>query len=371
MSGHLAIFGGGQLGRMLALAAAPLGIPCRVLDPRSDACAGEVCKLITGEFDDPRALDALLEGAAAATFEFENVPAATIDLATERCRTVFPRSMSLRIASDRLDEKRHLASLGIPVAPFAAVNDELSLRAAIDEIGTPSILKSRSGGYDGKGQASISNPEGALAAWDALGRRPAVLEARIGFSRECSMIVCRGRDGTSRGYPMVENEHRSGILARTIAPAADPGNLGQHARAWTEALADSLDHVGVLTLELFETTDGLIANEFAPRVHNSGHWTIEAAATSQFENHVRAVMGLPLGPTDAIGAAEMINLVGGLPEPTAVLSVAGAHLHRYGKEPRPGRKVGHITCTAATAGRAHDLAAEILPHASAAWATPA
>ncbi|MGP1271716.1 MAG: 5-(carboxyamino)imidazole ribonucleotide synthase [Phycisphaerales bacterium] len=344
MTGHLAVLGGGQLGRMIALAAAPLGLRTRLLDPSPDACAARVAPMITGRFDDPAALARLLDGAAAATIEFENIPTAALDAARDRGVDPAPGVESLRISADRLLEKQHLGSLGIAVAPFAPVRDEHSLAEAVSAVGTPAILKTRTGGYDGKGQASIEHPDQALEAWDAVDRKPSVLERRLSFTRECSIIVVRGRDGAVESYPLVENEHAGGILRVSIAPADAPSDLVERATGWATELAHSLNHVGTLTLELFDTPDGLIANEFAPRVHNSGHWTIEGCETSQFENHVRAVMGWQLGSTRPRRHTVMLNLVGSMPSLGEVLAIRGAHWHGYGKQPKPGRKIGHITC---------------------------
>lgn len=359
MTSVLAIVGGGQLGRMLALAAAPLGIRTRVLDPSPDACAGDVADLIVGRFDDPQAIAQLVADADAVTFEFESVPTSVVAEAQASGLHMRPGIDSLRIASDRLAEKQHLASIGIDIPPYREVSDLPTLRRAVESIGTPSILKSRKGGYDGKGQAPINDASEAESAWEAIGRRPAVLESRVAFARECSVLVVRSADGDTAAYPVVENIHRDGILRTSIAPAVCDEKRASQAVRWATRAAASLDHVGVFTLELFETEHGWLANEFAPRVHNSGHWTIEGAETSQFENHVRAVMGLPLGSTSPRCCAVMLNIIGDPPDRATVLAADRAHLHLYGKAAKLGRKLGHVTCLGDTPGST-DAAAEAL-----------
>lgn len=348
MSDALAILGGGQLGRMIALAAAARGIRCVALDPNPHACAGDVCRLITGQYDDPAALDKLAKHADAVTFEFENIPPAAIELAKDRFRVVRPGLESLVAAADRLSERRTLQAAGIDVAPFAVIDQASDIRSSLDQIGAPAILKRRAGGYDGKGQTTVASPDDAERAFAAIGNAPAILERRIPFTRELSVVLCRDEHGATAAYPIVENTHSNGILVRSVAPAAVDSALERRVVGWTEALASSLGHIGVLTLELFDTPDGPIANEFAPRVHNSGHWTIEGAATSQFENHARAVLGLPLGPTHATGVSIMHNIIGSMPARADALAIDGCHLHDYGKPPKPGRKLGHLTCTGRT-----------------------
>jgi len=342
----VAILGGGQLGRMLALAGHPLGIGCRLLDPAPEACGGDVAPLVVGGFDGAAALDRLADGATAATFEWEGVPVAAVEHLA-RTLPVHPGPASLVAAQDRLAEKRLFADLGIPAAPSAPVDDAASLTAAIAVTGLPAILKTRRLGYDGKGQARVATAAEAESARVALGGGDLLLEARIPFDRELSLIAVRALDGTTATYPLVENEHRDGILHLSRLPTAPVAPaLAARADAQARALLDRLGHVGVLTIELFAVGDALLANEIAPRVHNSGHWTIEGAETSQFENHLRAIVGLPLGSTAPRGASAMVNLVGTEPPPAAILEIPGAHLHRYGKEPRAGRKLGHVTVTA-------------------------
>lgn len=343
---RVGVIGGGQLGRMLALAAAPLGIRVTALDGARDAPAGAVCPLIEADFSDREALERLAGAADVVTFDFENVPADAVEWLSARTRVV-PAANALRAAQDRVSEKSLFRRLGIPTPPFAAVDDARSLAAAIDEVGLPAVLKTRRFGYDGKGQRVVTDPDSAERARVELGGHDLVLEAFIRFDREVSVVAVRGADGDTRTWPLTENVHRDGILRTSVAPAP-PGRHHADARAFAARLLDDLGYVGVLALELFECADGLVANEFAPRVHNSGHWTIEGAATSQFENHIRAVAGLPLGSTDARGHAAMVNFIGTMPDAAAVLAIPNAHLHDYGKSARPGRKLGHATVVADT-----------------------
>ena len=318
MTDLVACIGGGQLGRMLALAGIPLGLRFRFLDPAADAPAGTVGELVTGAVDDAHALARLAEGASVVTYEFENVPVA----GAEAIEAV-PMARALALGQDRLVEKQLFARLGIPTARFGSIG----------ETGVPALVKSRRLGYDGKGQRIVREPE-PLADSE-------LAEELLAFDRELSVIAVRGRNGEIRCWPPAENVHREGILRVSRAPAAAP-QVPEAERLVTRLL-EELDYVGVLALELFEVAGRLLANEFAPRVHNTGHWTIEGAVTSQFENHLRAIVGWPLGSTDAVGESVMVNLIGGLPDLRALLELPGAHLHLYGKEPRPGRKVGHVT----------------------------
>ncbi len=345
---RLAILGGGQLGRMLALAAVPLGVTVRSLDPVAGAPAAAVSDLTVGALDDPTALRTTAADARVVTYEWEGVPADPVRALVADGWVVHPHPDALEVSQDRLTEKTTFRELGIPVAEFAAVDSPAGLDHAVDRVGTPAILKTRRGGYDGKGQAVLATAADAGGAWTELGPgAPLILESRVPFDRELSILAARAVDGDVRTWPLVENEHRGGILRVSRAPA--PGvtaALQATADTYVRALLERFDYVGVLALELFQVGDDLLANEMAPRVHNSGHWTIEGSRTSQFANHVRAVLGWPLGDTDAVGAAAMVNCIGVLPDPAAVLAVPGAVLHRYGKEPRPGRKVGHVTVVA-------------------------
>jgi 5-(carboxyamino)imidazole ribonucleotide synthase len=332
---------------MLGLAGIPLGVSFSFLDPSPDAPAAMVGDLVVGNLDDIAAARRVATGATVVTYEWEGVPADTAH-ALRREAPVYPLPRALEVSQDRLVEKDALASLGIETAPYRAVDDRASLDAAIGDLGMPAVLKTRRGGYDGKGQAVLRSPADIDAAWEQLGGVPLILEGFVDFSRELSIVAVRGRDGETKCWPAVENRHVGGILHLTRAPA--PGldaALQRRAEACITPLLDSLEYVGVCCIELFETDGTLRANEIAPRVHNSGHWTIEGADTSQFENHVRAILGWPLGSTAPRGASAMVNCVATMPDRDAVLAIPGAHLHDYGKEPRPGRKLGHVTVTAA------------------------
>jgi 5-(carboxyamino)imidazole ribonucleotide synthase len=327
---------------MLALAAHPLGIGVRTYETSDDSPAAVVSELHVGSFDDFAALDRLAAGLSAITYEFENVPvAAARHLATKVA--VYPPPQALEVSQDRLGEKTLFRQLGIGTPDFAPIDDEPSLEKALTQIGFPSVMKTRRFGYDGKGQAVVRDRDEAGRAFDDLGRQGLILEAFVPFDRELSIIACRSIRGDVAYYPLVENHHAGGILRTTIAPALRVAStIDRQAREWSKRILDHLDYVGVLAIELFAVGDSLLANEMAPRVHNSGHWTMDGAETSQFENHIRAVAGLPLGPTDPLAPTTMINLIGAIPQTEKVLSIPGAHLHLYGKESRPGRKVGHI-----------------------------
>jgi 5-(carboxyamino)imidazole ribonucleotide synthase len=341
----LGILGGGQLGRMLALAGVPLGVRCRVLEPAADPPAAAVAEHIPGDFDDFQALYRLHD-VDAVTYEFENVPVESARWLAERL-PVFPPPAALAVAQDRLAEKAFFARHGIPTPPFAGVEGRAEFEAALAHIGLPAVLKTRRFGYDGKGQMVLRTPTEAEEGWRVLGGRPLILEGFVSFERELSVLAVRGRDGSTACYPLVENRHHEGILRLSLAPAPrlTPG-LQAQAEAHARRALDELAYVGVLAIEFFEVAGRLLANEIAPRVHNSGHWTIEGAECSQFENHLRAVLGWPLGSTAAVGCSAMVNLIGTLPPAEAVLAVPGAHLHLYGKSPRPRRKLGHVTVCA-------------------------
>jgi 5-(carboxyamino)imidazole ribonucleotide synthase len=263
---------------------------------------------------------------------------------------VLPPAIALDVAQDRLREKELCRRLAIGTPEFASVDDRADLERAVKELGLPAVLKTRRGGYDGKGQATLHEPGDVERAWSELGDVPLVLESHVPFDRELSVLAVRGRDGATACWPLVENHHAGGILRRSFAPA--PGaieRLQAAAEQLVGRLLDELEYTGVLAVELFDVHGELLVNELAPRVHNSGHWTIEGAVTSQFENHLRAILGWPLGSTTAIGVNAMVNCIGALPDPDAVLAIPGAHFHDYAKAPRPGRKVGHVTITAADA----------------------
>jgi 5-(carboxyamino)imidazole ribonucleotide synthase len=343
------VLGAGQLGRMLGVAARNLGLEPLFVDPNADSPAAAVGELIVDDYGGSAAL-ARLPQARVITFEFENVPVDAIR-ALEQKAQVFPGSRALEVAQDRLQEKSCFRSLGIGTPPFEAVASWPELVAALGRVGLPAVLKTRRFGYDGKGQAVLRDEADAKAAFERLGSVPLILEGFVRFARELSIVAVRSSSGQVACYPLVENQHAGGILQKTLAPA--PGvteALGRVADDYVRRLLDHLDYVGVLALELFELGGQLLANEIAPRVHNTGHWTIEGARTSQFENHLRAILGLPLGETTALSPCAMLNLIGSAPDVAAVLAVPDAHLHWYGKAPRPGRKVGHVTV------RADDLA---------------
>lgn len=343
------ILGGGQLARMMALAGAPLGLRFLVMDTSDEACAGQFVPMVVGDWRDERALAEFASRVDVATFDFENVPAESAEWLAARI-PVFPAPRALRIAQDRLAEKTLFNELGIGTPAFAAVDTRADLDAAVARIGLPCILKTRRLGYDGKGQFRLKTPADLDAAWSALGAQAPkvglILEAFVPFEREVSVVAVRGRDGEFRAWPLTENWHRDGILSASMAPCADGAALEPLAVAQAKKVADALDYVGVFALELFVRDGQLLANEMAPRVHNSGHWTIEGAETSQFENHLRAVLGLPLGSTAAVGTSVMLNWVGAMPDAAPLLRSAAGHWHDYGKSPREGRKVGHATLRA-------------------------
>lgn len=355
------ILGGGQLARMLALAGVPLGLRFLVVDSAVDACAADVAPMVHADWHDRDALAEFAGRIDVATFDFENVPADTAQWLTERT-AVHPNPQALAISQDRLAEKNLFREIGLDTPAFAAVDSRADLDAAIAAIGLPAVLKTRRFGYDGKGQAVLRVAADADAAWEALGRAPLILEAFVPFTREVSVIAVRSRNGEFRHYPLTRNWHSSGILAASLAPAPDVEQLQPVAVAHARALAERIDYVGAFALELFEHEGRLLGNEMAPRVHNSGHWTIEGAVCSQFENHLRAVLGLPLGDTSPRGLSVMLNWIGELPSAEAVLREAGAHWHDYGKQPRAGRKVGHATVCADSAD---ELSARLTNVASA------
>jgi 5-(carboxyamino)imidazole ribonucleotide synthase len=338
---RVGIVGAGQLGRMLALAGYPLGIACRVLDTSPDAPGAQVAPAVLGRLDDARALAELAAEVDVVTLEIENIAVEPLEALRERI-DVFPPPRALAAAQDRLAEKILFRSLAIPTAEFVVVDSERDLAQAADKLGWPLVLKTRRMGYDGRGQRVVSSATELAAAWRELGAVPSLAEAWISFERELSLLAVQGANGQRAFYPLAENVHREGILATTIAPYVD-APLQARAERWLGELMSTLDYRGVLAVEFFLTDNGLLANEMAPRVHNSGHWTIEGAETSQFENHLRAVLGWPLGSTRPRGHAAMLNLLGQLPSVESVLAIPGAHLHDYGKSPRPARKVGHCT----------------------------
>ncbi|GMG82954.1 5-(carboxyamino)imidazole ribonucleotide synthase [Paralimibaculum aggregatum] len=340
----IGILGGGQLGRMLAIAAARLGLRVHVYDPGAAPPAAEVCHAHTrAAFDDAAALGGFAAAVDVVTFEFENVPAATAAALAGKA-PVHPPERALAVSQDRATEKGFMAELGIATAPWQAVDSLEDLRAAIARIGTPAVLKTRRLGYDGKGQARISAPEEAAGAWAAIGESPAVLEGFVAFDAEISVIAARGADGAIAAYDPGMNLHDGGILRRTTVPAPVPRGVAQEAVLTTGRILNALDYVGVIGVEFFVAGRQLLVNEFAPRVHNSGHWTIEACVIDQFAQHIRAVAGWPLGDGSRHSDAVMENLIGDEADRWEALAGDGCGLHLYGKaETRPGRKMGHLT----------------------------
>lgn len=345
----IGVLGGGQLGRMLALAGYPLGLRFRVLDLSSEAPAGQLAELMVADFNDTDALKRFASGLDLVTYEFENVPVDTARFLNRRV-AVYPPPEALESAQDRLIEKSFFERLGIPTPPFVRVDTWEDLKGAIATVGLPAVLKTRRFGYDGKGQFILKKAEDAPLAWQSLGGVPLIMEGFVDFEREVSIIAVRGRAGEVRFYPLVENHHEHGILRLSLSPA--PGAISElqaEAESYASRAMRELGYVGVLAIEFFQKEGRLLANEMAPRVHNSGHWTIEGAETSQFENHLRAILGRPLGSTAGVGYSAMINLIGTVPDLRPVYNMADAHLHLYGKAARPNRKIGHITLRAASA----------------------
>ncbi len=340
---RVGVLGGGQLGRMLALAGYQLGIEFRFFDPNSGAPVGQIGELVAADYSDRPALERFLEGVDVVTYEFESIPLPAVEFVAERVK-VHPPIKALETAQDRLLEKKLFEALGIPTPPFAPVDSLEDLNKAASQIGLPVVLKTRKMGYDGKGQAVIRDGSAVEAGWKQLGGVPLIVEKYISFQYEVSAIGARDISGRDVFYPPVENVHGEGILRKSTAPApsATP-EASARAIEYCRRLMEKLDYVGVLALELFSVDGVLLANEMAPRVHNSGHWTIEGAETSQFENHLRAVLSLPLGTTSVRGYSVMLNIIGHIPSREEILSVEGAHLHLYGKAPTEMRKVGHVT----------------------------
>jgi 5-(carboxyamino)imidazole ribonucleotide synthase len=373
----IGILGGGQLGYMLALSGYPLGLHFRFFDPSPEAPVGRIASRVTAEFSDEAALDKFSNGLELVTYEFENVPVSALRMLAERI-PVFPPPDALETAQDRLREKEFFRSLGVATAEFAPVANAEALDAAVQKIGLPAVLKTCRMGYDGKGQWMLRNAKdvarakseiaaqsletsagvnGSASGGGVADKAPFILERFVAFQRELSVLAVRSRTGETAVYPLVENHHRGGILRLSLAPAQrlEPA-IQRAAEEAARRAMEALHYVGVLAIEFFEKDGKLLANEMAPRVHNSGHWTIEGAVTSQFENHLRAVKGLPLGATSAIGSSAMLNLIGEVPEAADVLTIRDAHLHLYGKAARAGRKLGHVTMRA---GSAEQLASRL------------
>jgi 5-(carboxyamino)imidazole ribonucleotide synthase len=364
---NIGVLGGGQLGRMLALAGLPLGLDFVFLDPAPDACAAALGRHLQRAYEDPSGWREFTDAVQVATYEFENVPLETA-AAVAAARPLRPGAAALRVGQDRLEEKRMFETLGLALPRYAAVDSAAELAAAVRRFGLPAVLKTRRLGYDGKGQFVLRNDADLRAAWSQCGDAPLILEEFVDFTREVSCLGVRGLDGSQVFYPLVENLHRNGILHLSRPCSEDP--LQAAAESAAGKLAEHLDYVGVLAIEFFDVGGALLANEMAPRVHNSGHWSIEGAECSQFENHLRAITGLPLGSTRLRGASAMLNFIGRLPSRQALLEIAGVHAHFYGKLEKPGRKVGHATVTA---GNASELDRRLLQlqSLSSALTTPA
>jgi len=361
----IGILGGGQLGRMLALAGYPLGMKFRFLDPSPDAPARQVGELMVGDFTDQAALDQFAAGLDFVTYEFENVPVESVEYLAATLR-VAPPVAALRTGQDRSAEKAMFTRLGIAVPDYTIVREHADLPKAAEHVGLPCVMKTLRLGYDGKGQAVVKHTAGDTsprhvaarldAAWITFDRAGVIVEKLVPFSREVSIIVCRGADGAIVYYPLAQNVHRAGILRLSTSPAPDPGGtLTAQAQAAAKKVLEHLNYVGVMAIEFFLQTGSddvktLLANEIAPRVHNSGHWSIEGSICGQFENHLRAVTGLPLGSSELAGPSggqcAMVNLIGGAPSTDELLAVPGVSVHLYGKDPRPGRKIGHVTVRA-------------------------
>ncbi|WP_230531383.1 5-(carboxyamino)imidazole ribonucleotide synthase [Microvirga roseola] len=345
----LGILGGGQLGRMIAMAAAELGLKTHIYAPDENSPAFDVAGEVTvAPYEDEAALVRFAKAVDVVTYEFENVPSETAAILSAHTRLA-PNAQALAVSQDRFLEKSFIAGLGIAIAPFAAFADETELAAALDRIGRPAVLKTRRFGYDGKGQVMIRPETDHVAAWNEVGRASSIIEGFVPFEREVSVVAARSASGAFAAYDLCANEHRHHILDTTRVPAGVSAGTEEQAMRIARSIADALDYVGVLAVEMFLVTEGgnerLVVNEIAPRVHNSGHWTLGGAVTSQFEQHVRAVCGWPLGKASRLGLVEMTNLIGhDADEWERILAEPGAHLHLYGKtEARPGRKMGHVT----------------------------
>jgi 5-(carboxyamino)imidazole ribonucleotide synthase len=343
------ILGAGQLARMLAQAGQPMGLEFVFLDPAENACAADFGSHICAGWDDESALKELGQRSDVVTFDFENVPESSASLIESLC-PVYPPPRALYESQDRLREKTMMQELDISVAPFFPVASRPELIAAVEKIGLPCVLKTRRLGYDGKGQTVLRFQEDMERGWQLLGDSELICEGFVPFQAECSIIAARARNGQTVFWPLTRNLHRGGILAISMAPAFDP-QLQRRAEAMIQRLLDHLDYTGVMALELFLKDGELLANEFAPRVHNSGHWTIDGARTSQFENHLRAICGVPLGDTGVSSPSVMFNLLGEMPayageQPADQYRIPGVHWHDYHKTPREGRKIGHVTVTA-------------------------
>ena len=338
---RVGIVGAGQLGRMLALSGYPLGVKCLFLDRSSDTPGAQVAPSLVGELEDPALLAELASRSDVVTFDWENISGAALE-PLEKIVRVRPPRAALEVSQDRMAEKALFSGLKIPVAAHAAVDSREQLLRVMRDIGLPGVLKTRRFGYDGKGQFVLREPEDVDRAWSAIGGADLIYEKFQNFTREVSLIGARSAAGRTVIYPLSANTHGGGILRYSVAPFSN-AKLERSAKAYLQRVMDALDYIGVLTIEFFVVKGRLVANEMAPRVHNSGHWSIEGCVTSQFENHLRAVCGMPLGSTRALGHTAMVNFLGNMPPREALLAIEGLAYHDYGKTPRPGRKLGHCT----------------------------
>lgn len=359
----IGIFGGGQLGRMMAQAALPLNLQCTFFEQQKDCPSSALGQIFSPQ--DDNGLQNFMQSADVFSLEFENTPVKDVDVLTQQ-KTLYPPRQALAIAQNRLSEKALFDELNIPVAPYRAVHSLADLQQAVQDLGLPIVLKTATGGYDGKGQFVLRSEQDIEQAWQELSPAGALIaESFVKFSREVSIIAVRSQQGEVKTWDLAENHHHHGILSHSIVPAPNSQHLQAVAEDYITRLLNHLNYVGVLTLELFVTEQGLYANEMAPRVHNSGHWSIEGAVCSQFENHIRAVAGLPLGSTATIRPTVMVNIIGQHPDSAQVLALDSAHLHLYGKSERVGRKLGHITLTPQQPEQLTDLCralAKILPN---------
>lgn len=358
MSFRIGVLGGGQLGRMLALAGYPLGLRFRFYDVSADAPAGHLAELHHGDYSDHALLERFARDLDLVTYEFENVPLVAAEHLAHLL-PLYPSPGALAVSQDRLVEKDFFRSLQIPVPEYAPVSTYEDLMSAIKVTGLPAVLKTRRFGYDGKGQVVLNQVSDAASAWTMLESNQMILERYISFEREVSIVAVRGKTNNVAYYPVVQNWHREGILRMSVpigsTDSDDAIALQQQAQVYASKVLSSLDYVGVLAIEFFVHEGKLLVNEMAPRVHNSGHWTIEGAETSQFENHLRAIAGMPLGAVSQHGYPAMLNIIGDLPDMNAILEVPGAHVHLYDKMPRPARKLGHITICADNVSQRDEL----------------
>lgn len=336
---RIGIVGAGQLGQMLAQAGQPLNLEFIFLDPSPQPCAAPYGEHIESSWDDEHGIHSLINAADAVTFEFENVSPQALEHISRK-RPAFPPPKALETSRDRWHEKSLFASLNIPLPPIARIDSQSDLEKAAKDIGLPAVLKTRTMGYDGKGQKVLRDEKDIAGTFEEMGHVPLIMEGFVDFDHEVSVIAVRSQQGEVKSWPLCVNEHRQGILHRSTPSQNHPRR--EEAIRYAESVLDALDYVGVMAFEFFVTEEGLLANEIAPRVHNSGHWTIEGACTSQFENHVRAIAGLPLGETTVLTPCAMLNIIGDMPDKTSLLSIPGVRLHDYNKAPRPGRKIGHV-----------------------------